>query len=171
MKRNSLLLILSVAIILVGCGYGFQGMVNNLPPDIKGVYVSLFKNRSTEMGLENFLTNEIVDEFTRSKMVKLVGPDAADAILEGEINSVTTTAVAHRDVKTSRERKVTVVVTASLKRTDGDKEVLWSQVLSKSSNYEVTDDTLQTERNRRTALEEICDNLAQKIHDRIFSNF
>src|SRR2546430_17093729 len=65
-----------------GCGYSIRG---NLPAHIKTVAVPVFVNRTTEPGLEDVITRAVVDAFTTNSGLKVVDPQRADSILEGEI--------------------------------------------------------------------------------------
>ncbi|MBW2194935.1 MAG: hypothetical protein JRF37_04995 [Deltaproteobacteria bacterium] len=58
----------------------------------------------------------------------------------------------------------------SLKRVDG--KVIWlTQGLSDNEPFDVSDNKLTTESNRRAAIEVISERLAEKVHDRIFLDF
>ena len=65
-----------------GCGYSIRG---NLPAHIKTVAVPVFVNKTTEPGLEDVITRAVVDAFTTNSGLKVVDPQRADSILEGEI--------------------------------------------------------------------------------------
>jgi outer membrane lipopolysaccharide assembly protein LptE/RlpB len=65
-----------------GCGYAIRG---NLPAHIKTVSVPVFVNKTTEPGVEDFITRAVVEAFTTNSGLRVVSPERADAILEGEI--------------------------------------------------------------------------------------
>ena len=60
--------------LIGGCGYGFRGTVNNLPPDIKAVHIPIFVNNTTETGAETIFANALIYEFTRGRTLEVV-PD------------------------------------------------------------------------------------------------
>ena len=75
----------AVAIALVlpgGCGYSTRG---NLPDHIKSVAVPTFKNRTQEPAVESTITAAVINAFVTSGRLKVVSPDRADSILEGEV--------------------------------------------------------------------------------------
>lgn len=51
----------------------------------------MFKNLSQEVGIEVYYTNSLIQEFERSKIARVVDPNLAEAVVEGEISSVTYT--------------------------------------------------------------------------------
>ena len=65
-----------------GCGYSLQG---NLPDHIKSVAVPVFRNRTTEPGVESTISSAVVNAFTTNGKLRVVSLDAADSMLEGEI--------------------------------------------------------------------------------------
>ena len=71
-----------LATIAGGCGYSVRG---NLPAHIKTVAVPVFVNRTTVPGVEDVITRAVVDAFTTNSGLKVVDPQRADSILEGEI--------------------------------------------------------------------------------------
>lgn len=77
---RALATLLLAALALGGCGYSTRG---NLPDHIKSVAVPIFKNRTAQGGLETVITSGVVNAF--SGRLRVVPPDQADSILEGEI--------------------------------------------------------------------------------------
>jgi len=66
MKLMLLLLIGLLGIGLVGgCGYGFRGTVNNLPPDIKRFISRFLSTIPPKGGPKSFLPTPLIYEFTR----------------------------------------------------------------------------------------------------------
>jgi hypothetical protein len=74
--------VLFVGIFLSACGYHFEGG-GELPAGVRNVFVGVFENRTSETGLENIFTNDLINEFTRSK--RFAGREKAEAVLSGVI--------------------------------------------------------------------------------------
>jgi len=74
-------LVVAVA-ALAGCGYSLRG---SLPDRIKTVAVPVFVNRTSEPAVENFLTQAVVHAFSTNGRLRVVKPEEADALLEGEV--------------------------------------------------------------------------------------
>ncbi len=79
--RRSLGLAL-VALLVAGCGYSTRG---GLPDHIKTVAVPMFKNKTLEPGVAAAVTSGVVNAFSGGGRVRVVAPDEADAILNGEV--------------------------------------------------------------------------------------
>ncbi len=71
-----------LAIAPAGCGYSLRG---NLPDHIQTVAVPVFTNRTSEAAVENLLTGAVVEAFSTNGRLRVVSPEAADSILEGEV--------------------------------------------------------------------------------------
>jgi hypothetical protein len=85
MTRRSLARALGLgllALALAGCGYSMRG---NLPDHIQTVAVPVFTNRTAEPGVENFMTSAVVEAFSTNGRLRVVGPENADSLLEGEV--------------------------------------------------------------------------------------
>ena len=76
------LLLATLASLLAGCGYSLRG---NLPDHIQTVAVPVFANRTGEPAVESALTRAVVEAFSTNGRLRVVAPEQADAILEGEI--------------------------------------------------------------------------------------
>lgn len=167
MKR---LMLIGLALWLTGCGYGFRGTVINLPKDIKSIAIPYFKNDTPELGIEKAFTDEIIYQFTRSQLLRVVSTDVADVVLEGRIISVTVSDVTLSAQETSRDRTVAVQIAVILKRRTG--QVVWQDPsMSYKKSYPVAADSLVTDRQKRDAIQLVARELAERIHDRVFENF
>ena len=154
-----------------GCGYGFRGTINNLPPDIQSIYVPVFVNETTEPGAEVVFANALIYEFTRSRILKVVPEANAQAHIVGKIKSVAVDSVIYANLSQAVERKVTVTLEISCRRSDNQK-VLWqNQNLSRYEVFQVTSDPFQTDRNKQTAIGKIAQDLSERIHNGILENF
>ena len=83
-RRALLALVLAVAAGAAGCGYSLRG---NLPSHLKTIAVPVFRNLTTQPNVENFVTRAVVNAFVTNSGLKVVQPEVADAILEGEVTA------------------------------------------------------------------------------------
>ena len=157
--------------LLAGCGYGFSGTVSYLPRELKTVAIPFPANRTGEPNIEIQITQALIREFNRSKLLLLSSSGRADVVLEGEVKSLTEGAVAYEDIRTALQRRVTVTVSMKLVGT-ADQRIYWrNQTLSEGQDFDVGSDPTSTENNREEALNILTRNLAEKVHDSIFENF
>jgi len=162
---------LLVFVSLAGCGYHFKGMGLKAPEGVRTIAITVLGNRTSESGIETVFTSDLAYEFTRSKVLRVVGKDTADAVLSGGVASLTVDTISHTASYESDERRVTITLDLALERTDG--KVIWSdRALSDKEAFRVDpSDRLETDNKRREAIETISERLAEKIHNRILQGF
>lgn len=100
---------LATALVLVagGCGYSLRGQ---LPSHIKTVGVPIFVNRTSEPAVEGLLTRAIVEAFSTNGKLKVVKPEDADSILEGEVVGYTIDSIAFDPRANVRQYRLTVTL-------------------------------------------------------------
>lgn len=72
----------AATVLAAACGYTFRG---TLPEHIQTVGVPIFVNRTPEPAVENVITRATVEAFANNGRLRVVPPERADSILEGEI--------------------------------------------------------------------------------------
>jgi TolB-like protein len=158
-------------VAVAACGYNFRGGTSNLPPDIKAIAIPMFKNNSGEIRVETTITDEVIYQFTRSKMLTVVPEDKADAVLKGVIVQVTVSDVALTSQETSRQRRVSMRISGRLVRTK-DKKTVWAdRSMTRWETYNVSGSPQADESAKQEALRELAEELARKMHDRVLENF
>ena len=151
------------------CGYRFVGS-GAFPAGIKSVCIPILENRTSETGVENILTNDLIYEVTRDKKVALTSRDKADALLSGVIKSMRIDTISRKGTHSSLERRVRVTV--DLKLTGPDGTVIWfAKDVSANEAYDVMPDKLATEQNRRDAISVLSKRLVERLYGRITGDF
>lgn len=152
---------------LSACGYRFAGG-GSLPSGIKSVCVTMLTNRTSETGVENTFTNDLIYEFTRNG--KIASIDKADALLSGVVKSMSIETISRSEAQTSIERRVTI--TLDLKLTDNDGRIIWSaKGVSGNEAYNVASVKRSTEQNRRNAISILSKRLAEKVYNSLTEDF
>jgi outer membrane lipopolysaccharide assembly protein LptE/RlpB len=118
MKRRAALIV-AVAAILSGCGYGMRG---TLPGHLRTIAVPTFTNKTSEPGVENFLTRAVVEAFSTNGRLRVVAPETADSILDGEVTGYELQSVAFDPAANVRQYRL--VVTMNLRYRDLKEEKL-----------------------------------------------
>lgn len=171
MEIRKAIVVLAAFVILAGCGYDFKGRGLTAPAGVRTIAITVLENRTSESGIETVFTNDLAYEFTRSKILRVVDKNTANAVLSGRIASLTVDTISHTASYASDERRVTITLSLALKRADG--EVIWSDTaLSDREAFKVDpSNKLETQSKRRAAIKVISERLAEKIHNRILSDF
>jgi lipopolysaccharide assembly LptE-like protein len=124
---------------LPACGYSLAGRGSFLPASIKVIGVPMFANNTPIFEIEKRITPRVISEFIgRGKYT--VKPDAnnVDAVLTGEISSITVTPATFTDERQASKYVITVVTKVEFKDVKADK-VLWSNpYLAFREDYEVS---------------------------------
>lgn len=177
--------------VLSSCAYKLSNKVDNLPGNAGVIYAPMFKNVSTEPGVEVYFTNAIKKEILNSSAVKMVSQESkADAVLLGTITKVELLSddavIEAKDTKylpsntvLTTQTTVTVTVSMQLKRKNSS-EVLWRGEFKQSRNYtppQVTLPVINSANNlynlsaRRQTLETLSQEMMQLAFDRMVDNF
>jgi hypothetical protein len=108
-----------------GCGYSLAGRGAFLPAHIRTIGIPLFANATTVFDAEQLLTQRVRSEFIgRGKYTVVPETAGTDAVLEGQITSITLMPSAFDDQQLAT--RYLVVVTTSIQfRDTKDKRTIW----------------------------------------------
>lgn len=196
-RRSALrLLVLLVATALVGCGYQFVGDSSLLPKEARTIYVDAFVNRSRDVGLDKELATALRGEFYRRGQLKIVdSAEQADLILSGVIRSLDShVATVNRKDEVLQYESI-LILDVNLRRREPN-EILWrgqgvrlnqiyggsrAAVVTTSSEFHTgtlnsTDvrrmtDIQLTELDRRAMRDELMEQFARELHQRVTEMF
>ena len=156
---------------LSGCGYHCAERIESLPPWIKTVYVAPWANRSNELLLGVWITEELRHEFLRGRGLKLVTKDEADVILEGEIVSTGTHGLSYIRYDQAVERRITAECSVNLVRREGGKVIWQTCNIVREESFLVEEDIMHTEGLKDEALRKLSRNVAEIVYHRITGVF
>lgn len=196
-RRSALrLLALAVATSFAGCGYQFVGDSSLLPKEARTIYVDAFVNRSRDVGLDKELATALRGEFYRRGQLKIVdSAEQADLILSGVIRSLDSrVATVNRKDEVLQYESV-LVLDVNLRRREPN-EILWrgqgvrlnqiyggsrAAVVTTSSEFHTgtlnsTDvrrltDIQLTELDRRAVRDQLMEQFAKELHQRVTEMF
>lgn len=164
-------LMVTVCLISTACGYRFSGS-GNFPSGVKRIFIQIFDNRTSEIGVENDLANWLADQFTsRGNAAALVSSaKKADAVLTGVIASIQIETTSRVTETRAAARRVILTVDSKLTTAAG---TIWSaQKVAASNTYTVVQDNKQvTEDNKRQALTRAANDLAEILYNRLVQDF
>lgn len=160
-----------------GCGYSLAGRGSFLPESIKTIGVPLFTNSSQVFDIERRLTERVRSEFIgRGKYRVLPDVAGADAVLTGEITSITLTPSSFNEQQLATRYVITVTTKLEFKDVAADK-VLWSNPAWQfREEYELTNVSQATDANaffgqEGNALDRIAQNFARSVVSAILEAF
>jgi hypothetical protein len=161
-----------------GCGY-HRAERADIPAWIKTIYVAPWTNRSNELLLGSWITDELRQEFLRGSALELASRDEADVVLEGEVVSVSTSGLSYVRYDRAIERRIVAECSVRMKDRKTGK-VLWQTsdivreeeflVGRKTKTPEVLD-VMKTEALKDQALQRLSRDLAELIYHRIAGVF
>jgi len=162
--------ILLCFLLLSGCGYQMVGKGTHIPPGITSIAIAHFVNQTLEHGVEIPFTQGFLKEFIFGRKIRVVGQSEADSILEGTIKSFNISSVSYDRSGFALEYQTTVVIDLTLRKKTG--EIIWTvKDLSDSRTYRTSSNTLASEGNKATAIQQAGRFVAERIRSRFFYNF
>lgn len=161
MRRKRVLALLALtALILGGCGYSLRG---SLPGHIKTVAVPVFKNRTSEPGVETMLTGAVVDAFSTNGRLTVVGAEKADSILEGEVIGYQVLSIAYDPKANVQQYRLVVTMNLRFRDVKRDEMIFEQQNLQERSDFRTLGVVAQTISREETALRAAATDIARAI--------
>ncbi len=122
----ALLLLALVVPLGSGCGYALVGRAQNLPEDVRRVYVRPLENRTPRSQIEQFLTSAIADELlTRPRFTVVRSGAEADAELTGSVTGFSVFPVTFDSEGRATDYQVRIEAQMAFRRMDTNQTVLW----------------------------------------------
>lgn len=152
-------------LILSGCGYTLVGR-GSLPRHIGTVAIPIFENITLEQGVEDVLTQAIIDVYIRGGRVQLVQEGQADAIFLGTITSYSSDeVVTYNDQNDAASYRLRVTIDIEIRDLVND-EILWqAEKLAEDEDFIGGPDVdpAQERENERQALEQLAKEFAERV--------
>ena len=165
-------LLILLALLVSGCGYHVPGASDAwVGGDARLVYVQLFENMTAEPYLDNYMTDALVEELSRSRLFELTeNADAAEVLIGGTVDNFTSSAISFSSTDTITDYRATMGITVQLVG-NGKGQILWQEKMSRSEDYSAAvNKNLQLE-GERLAARQVARRLAEDIRSRLLNNF
>ena len=78
-----LLIFTAIMLSVTSCVY--YSMAGSIPPHIKSISIPMVENQTVEFGISEAVTDNLVNQFLESNILKLVEEKKADSILKGKV--------------------------------------------------------------------------------------
>lgn len=156
---------------LAGCGYHLPEASDSwIGGEDRILYVQLFENETVEPYLENFITEALVEEFSRSRLVELTeNPERADLKLTGHVTAFSSSVLAYSSSDEITDYRAAMSVAVQLKQRTGN--VLWKSSLNRSEEYRADVNKNDQLEGERLAAREVSRRLAEDIYAQLLNNF
>ncbi len=169
--------VLGTGVAVTGCGYSLAGRGSFLPASIRVVGIPEFVNNTSLFEVEKRVTAKVRSEFIGRGRYKVeTSANAVDALLTGEISSITVTPSAITEDRQASRYVITVTTKIEFRDVKADK-VLWANpYLQFREDYElsntdnVTDPTAFLGQDMN-ALDRLATELARTIVSAILEAF
>ena len=170
-QGRNIAIVLIFTMVLIACGYRFAGQ-GQYPKGVQTIFVEVFENRTSKIGIERVVTNQVIFEFTRQREKSLTDrPENADAILRGVIRRIRTQTLSRIGTEVAAEREVIMVIDLRLVKPDG-KEVLWAaKGIADRQPYDASEDKLEEDRNQSLAIARLSERMSERIFGRLTNSF
>lgn len=166
-NSSLVLALLFTALLVTACGYHNPNIYSG--PG-KTIYLTEWKNRTSELGLNSELYRSLTRWFQKSgSITTMQEKEGADLILAGEIISLELPSLSYGEKSRTTEVKVRLKVRYILKEIASKKILLETPGELWTEEYLVTTSNTANRDNERKALEKIIDDLSKKIYQRTVS--
>jgi hypothetical protein len=147
-----------IATWLSGCApYSFSGGRTAL---VASVAVPMFENQTAEFGLAEDLTKGIIDGFVEDNQIKVLGADAAEAVLTGRIVDYKRRAYTFDATDRVSEYIVEIWVTADLTKKGAAESVWAAERLRGFGSYKA--DSEDEQKGQERAIAKIAEDLLNR---------
>jgi outer membrane lipopolysaccharide assembly protein LptE/RlpB len=166
LKTFSRLLPLWIVLValLAACGY-HNPYVYNGPAKV--IYITDWKNRTSELGLNSKIYQSLVRWFQKSGSISVTkDKKGADLILAGEITSIYLPSRAYSSNRVAAEVKLILQVRYILKDIPTGKVLLEQPSEVWTENYLISSSSSETKTNEKNALDKIIEDISQKIYQK-----
>ena len=161
-----LITFLCVCMVVTACYYSTsQG---SRAGDIRNIVIPLFDNATVETGIQETLTDKVIEQFLNNGEFRIVDLRQADAAIIGVITDLQLESVAFSQGTLAREVRLWIVVDVRFETVD-KKEVIWEErQLRAYGDYAI--DT-GTDTDREPAIETAMEKMAEEILNQSISGW
>jgi hypothetical protein len=168
------LLVLAAALGLLACGYRSIDPRAVFGPEVRGIFLQMLDNRTSEVGLEATLADALQEEFARRGLLRPVYDEEdprANLVLTGAILRAVVEPTAFSSVALSLEDRVDVILSVTVQRADTGVLVLEGREVRFSERFLGSADPQVYETNKEQALRRGAARAASQLHDELFQQF
>lgn len=157
--------VLTIGMILTGCSYSFSGA--NLG-GLKTVAVPVFDNITSEPGIRERVTNELVRAIIDDNNLKIADLKIADAVIAGKITKIDDVPFSFEGSGnnfSTTDYKITITTTIRFENKK-EKKMLWEESITGWGRY-----TLQGEKRRNDGIDDAIKMITQNVLNKVVSDW
>jgi len=139
--------LLLIVIFVSCCGYSTRSL---LPGHMKSVHIRLFENNTLKAGLDEIVTNSVVEAFNSGSGLRLVDEKDAVLIIDGRVSGFAKDPYTYTSAATVIEYRITVTISARCVDQVRN-EVFWEGSVSDWITYETDEDQAIIDASQKTA--------------------
>ncbi|MBN1781392.1 hypothetical protein JW948_09725 [bacterium] len=160
-KKTVFTAIISIGLLAAfRCGvYSFSG--STLPPHIKTVGIPIFEDHTAEFGIDQKITDLLIDAIRDDNTLKIADPDRADALLHGVITGIRDPVGQYDANEEASDFRVYISITVTFEDVH-NRSVMWETSFSDYGTY-VND--------RDAGIEEAVNKIAEDIINKTVSDW
>jgi hypothetical protein len=177
-SKLSAVLLAVLAIAVSACGYTLAGRGSFLPASIRTIGVPAFTNTTSVYQLDSVVTDKVRSELIGRGRYKVLPQETdVDAVLKGEISSVTLTPTAFNDQQQATRYQIVVVAKVEFIDVAGKKTLWQNPGLVVRDEFQVASLTTATPDastffgNETNALERVASDFARAVISAILEAF
>lgn len=164
-KCAALCLLGLLTFFLSGCGYTLVGQ-GSLPAHINAIAIPMFENLTLEQGIEDVLTQAMIDAYVRGGKVQLVAESAADALLLGTVQGYNDEeAIEFNDQNDPLKYRLAITLDVELRDLTTDTTLWQSDGMQETADFLGGPDynLAEENENKQAALAELAEDVASKV--------
>ncbi len=168
--------ILFICILLSGCGYtNPYADLSEHDADQNGtfsIYVDMWRNQTAELGYHTLLKQSLVRWLKKSPRFSIAPERSqADYVLGGTVHSARYPGLSYANYDRAIELRAEVEVSFQLTDNKTGAFLIKSRKITRREAFRVGEDAAEAESNKRRALLEIADDIADNIYIQTFYKF
>ena len=166
------LLLILLALSVSGCGYHVPGANDPwVGGEARVAYLQLFENTTAQPYLDNYMTDALTEELSRSRLFELTENAAvADVTIGGSVDGFSSNAMSYSSTDRITDYRATMKISVQL-LDNASKRVVWQGKMSATEDFSAADNkNLQLE-GERLAAQQVAKRLAEDIRAKLLNNF
>ncbi len=172
-RRSALSALVAVpvaaSLLLGGCGYSLR---TSMPPGINSIHVPVLVNKTSEPGIEDFITQALTQAVVQSGRVRIAAnAQDADATLEGSIVEYRLTSLSFDSSANVTSYRLIIGLALTFKDLKQNK-VIWKQDrIEERADFQVAGQVSQTIAREQVAVQKAAVDVARAIVSFAFEGF